>query len=292
MRGAYHLAPDHAVAAAAGLSLGAAVGALVVRPVHLHAGRDHLVLSPPHTITFDESESCALFEAVVDWLAQEPVTLRRLSGSLWELRENTPETTGFSGLVGASSSRAGGRNIDIWLPRGATARVWRRLMNEVQMLWHTHPVNLAREQLGHPPINALWLEGAVPAGLAMPYQRVVSDDPILTALAQASGATVSSPATWRASEASPDDRVLIDAAFWRPQPGADATRAWHEGWEAFEAWLAGSPRALDETGLAGAEIVLTGEATVRRFHVPRRPGWRFWRRPASMGSLLENEASG
>ena len=92
----------------------------------------------------------------------------------------------------------------------------------------------------------------MPAALAKPYQRVVSDDPILTALAQASGATVSSPATWRASEASPDDRVLIDAAFWRPQPGADATRAWHDGWEAFEAWLAGSPRALDETGLAGA----------------------------------------
>ena len=39
-----------------------------------------------------------------------------------------------------------GRDINALLPQGSAARRWRTLMTEVQMLFHAHPVNRAREE--------------------------------------------------------------------------------------------------------------------------------------------------
>jgi hypothetical protein len=52
------------------------------------------------------------------------------------------------------------------LPRGADARHYLKLINEVQMLMHSHPVNLARESDGRLAVNGLWLwgGGTLPAG--------------------------------------------------------------------------------------------------------------------------------
>jgi hypothetical protein len=49
-------------------------------------------------------------------------------------------------------------------PRGEHARTWRRWLSEAQMLLHEHPVNVAREARGQPPVTALWIsEGGVQA---------------------------------------------------------------------------------------------------------------------------------
>lgn len=45
------------------------------------------------------------------------------------------------------------------LPRGADAGPIRRLMTEMQMLLHEHPVNERRQQRGAPAINAVWVCG-------------------------------------------------------------------------------------------------------------------------------------
>jgi glycosyltransferase involved in cell wall biosynthesis len=39
------------------------------------------------------------------------------------------------------------------------AKRWRKLQNEIQMLWHIDPVNEEREQRGMPSINSLWISG-------------------------------------------------------------------------------------------------------------------------------------
>jgi hypothetical protein len=46
-----------------------------------------------------------------------------------------------------------------WWPQEDSLREWRRLLNEIQMVWHDHPVNLARAERGEMPINSLWLFG-------------------------------------------------------------------------------------------------------------------------------------
>lgn len=51
------------------------------------------------------------------------------------------------------------RPIDSGLPRHALARGGRQLINEIQMLWHVHPLNAQRETQGLAPINGLWLSG-------------------------------------------------------------------------------------------------------------------------------------
>ena len=45
------------------------------------------------------------------------------------------------------------------LPRGADARHFLKLINEVQMLMHSHPVNVKRENEGRLAVNGLWLWG-------------------------------------------------------------------------------------------------------------------------------------
>ena len=290
LRQRFSIAMGHTAAAAQALKLGATPGSLIVRPVHLHAGRDHLVLSAPHRLDLSEGESQALFEAAAEWLAEEPVKLRYLSASLWEWVETDPDATRFGQLQAASSSRANGRNIDIWLPRGPTARVWRRLVNEVQMLWHTHPVNLERERLGRSAVNSLWLEGAVSNNLIKAYERVLSDDPIVAGLAEASGATLAPFAACALTEETIAERWLIDAPFWRDSYASCDPDAWSAGWSAFEAWFCDVNRALGTHWLRHAEIVLTGESCHRRFTMPGSIFWRFWRRSVSVSALHEDAA--
>jgi hypothetical protein len=47
-------------------------------------------------------------------------------------------------------------NLTDFMPTGAQALAYRKLQNEIQMLWYTHPVNAARESRRQPPINAFW----------------------------------------------------------------------------------------------------------------------------------------
>ena len=51
------------------------------------------------------------------------------------------------------------RDVRPYLPQGKGAGKWNSLLNEMQMLLHDHPLNVAREQAGELPINSLWLSG-------------------------------------------------------------------------------------------------------------------------------------
>ncbi|NOT67291.1 MAG: hypothetical protein HOP04_02975 [Methylophilaceae bacterium] len=50
-----------------------------------------------------------------------------------------------------------GRDVRPFLPQGVSAMQWNRLLNEVQMLLHVHPLNQAREAEGKPMVNSVWL---------------------------------------------------------------------------------------------------------------------------------------
>jgi hypothetical protein len=80
----------------------------------------------------------------------------------------------------------------------------RRLLSEVQMLLHAHPLNGAREEAGAPVVNAFWLSGC---------------------------------GAWRpdAPNAARLDERLRASAF------ADDAAAWRDGWAALDASLVASP---------------------------------------------------
>ena len=71
----------------------------------------------------------------------------------------------------------GGEPADL-LPAGNEGSVWRRRMNEAQMVLHAHPGNEAREARGELPVNSVWFWGAGELGAAPrapvsrgPYRR-------------------------------------------------------------------------------------------------------------------------
>lgn len=126
----------------------------VLAPTHFHVARDHLVLTDRRQLALNDTTSQTLFDAALPLFTELGYTLRFGDAHHWFLRANS-----WSGLRTCSPDAACGHNIDVWLPRGQGERDWRRLHNEVQMLWHTHEVNEAREHQGERRINALWLWG-------------------------------------------------------------------------------------------------------------------------------------
>ncbi len=134
----------------------------LLQPVHLHIARDHLVLTDPQALHVAEAESRDLFDAMAPLVREAGHELAYGDARHWFLRADQ-----WAGLRTCTPSAASGHNVDIWLPRGNGERDWRRLHNEVQMLWHQHPVNEQRDSRGLPRINALWLWGGSDAGSAL-----------------------------------------------------------------------------------------------------------------------------
>ena len=73
----------------------------------------------------------------------------------WFLR-----ATGWEQLETSTPDVVLGMNLGDAMPAGDEARAFRRLQNEVQMLWFEHPVNTARAARGLAPVNAIWPWGA------------------------------------------------------------------------------------------------------------------------------------
>ena len=130
-----------------------------LQPVHLHATRDHLILMGQNQINLTQSESSALLKAALPFLEED-----FQSSILFESQHHWFIPAGpFASLASYSIDQAHGRNIDWWMPRDTStegiAKRWRKLQNEIQMLWHIGSVNEEREQRGMPSINSLWISG-------------------------------------------------------------------------------------------------------------------------------------
>ena len=148
----------------------------ILQPVHLHIARDHLVLTDPRQLMIDEQSSRAMFESTRSLFEEIGHELRYGDARYWFVRADTWQT-----LRTTTPDAATGHNVDVWLPSGDHAREWRKLHNEIQMLWHTHPLNEAREANGQPRINALWLwGGASPEHSPAKHDTLTIDDSLIS----------------------------------------------------------------------------------------------------------------
>jgi hypothetical protein len=160
-----------------------------IQPVHLHATRDHLVLMHPEHIPLSATESAALLEEAKPLLQDEfKADVIAADPHHWFINP-----AHFASLATHSVDQAHGRNIDWWLPRDSTevgkARAWRKLQNEIQMLWHISPINEARQANGLPAINSIWISGIGSiSDLQAPNElhtasHIITDHPALKGLA-------------------------------------------------------------------------------------------------------------
>lgn len=151
------------------------------------------------------------------------------------------------------------------MPRGRDAPALRRLLTELQMLLHEHPVNVERLRRGLPEINAVWLHGAGAIGELQRY-----------ALPQAFGDDLYLRGIYRLNEgevtAAPVDAQALLA---RLQSRAVAVVAADDVDVLEAAWIAPLARALAAGSLARLEIVIDRwDVTVARHSL-----LKFWRRP-------------
>jgi len=161
-----------------------------LQPVHLHATRDHLVLMGHNQVELSSEESGKLLEAALPLIEEDFQNPILFQGVLnWFIAAGP-----FASLASHSVDQAHGRNIDGGMPRDThaegVARNWRKLQNEIQMLWHIDPVNEIREQRGAPMINSIWISGIgklndvnTPASLKQ-AKTIYGEHPLLAGLSK------------------------------------------------------------------------------------------------------------
>ena len=130
-----------------------------VRLCHWAMGREQASLSDPSLLRISDAESRALMADMAPYFAADGLQLHHLRPGLWLAQGESMD------LPTASLDRVIGRDVDPWLPDGASARLLRRLQGEMQMLLYTHPINEARAGRRELPINSVWFSatGRLPA---------------------------------------------------------------------------------------------------------------------------------
>jgi hypothetical protein len=122
-------------------------------PVPLVAGRDDVTLdSKIGDLSADET--AALLATLNAHFEGDGLAFAAPRPDAWFVRtrfEPRLETTPVSAVVG--------RPIFEYLPQGDDGKLWQRWQNEIQMLLHAHPVNVAREARGARTVTGLWFWG-------------------------------------------------------------------------------------------------------------------------------------
>lgn len=153
-------------------------------PVHLRADQSRLVLFDAPVLLVTAAEATQLVRTFNDHFSARGWQLEATRPDRWYLRmDEAPR------FVTTPLASVAGRDIDPCLPTGEGAREWHAVLNEIQMLFHEHPVNHARSDAGQPAINSIWCwgEGACPRPVPGDWTRVASAEPVAAGLASLAG---------------------------------------------------------------------------------------------------------
>lgn len=151
--------PAFAAAAMRGFGLDPENGTwFIVNPAHVQIARSHSMMADLRHLALSEEEGRALFEAAQPLCEEIGRPLRYGDAQTWFLRADD-----WAHIDTATPDTVVGMDLTDFVPRGPRALAYRKLQNEVQMAWYTHPVNAAREAKRLPAVNAFWLWGAAAA---------------------------------------------------------------------------------------------------------------------------------
>lgn len=150
-------------------------------PVHLRAERDHARLVPAAALDIELAEAHDLLDALNNLVGADGLNFELAEPARWYLT-GMPAHALDTWPVHAVAHR----NVANFMPGQGEAAEWRRLMTEVQMLMHAHPVNVNREQRGRLTINGIWFWGgaACPESASCPAVRLFADDYFSRGLAE------------------------------------------------------------------------------------------------------------
>ncbi len=175
-----------------------------------------------------------------------------------------------------------GADMHVHLPFGADALRWHGVLNEIQMLFYEHEVNLAREQRGVAAVSGVWLWGGgmLPEKILRPYASVAGDSELSHAFAQAAGLPVLMPTVALPEEFAQleGDLLLVCEGLRSALQSADIGK-WRTVVQQFEKNIAAPLLAALAAGqIEQITLDVLSEGASRRFVLPRTALWKFWRR--------------
>jgi hypothetical protein len=247
---------------------GDAAGALWLRadPAWVMADAVTLRLMRCGNVDLLPEESDALVRTLKPLFGDAGFPLEPATAARWYLRG----PPGAQLPTFSSPDAALGDDVGRYLPQGDSARQWRHLLNEAQVVLHNHPVNAARAARGAIPVNSVWIWGGgrLPDWVRTRHTRIASTDDVVRALARLSGTPTSDLVPAAIDEVGEEANVLLDLAALRDM-------------RALGQWL-----DLVDTRLVGKKIgwIRLQFAGGERYLYRRTHRWRFWRRVPSPGA--------
>jgi hypothetical protein len=244
----------------------------IVNPAHIEIARSHLLMADARRLGLVESHSRALFDSAKPYFDDIGNTLLYGDANTWFMRAD-----GWAALDTASPDAATGMNLTDWLPLGERALDYRKLQNEVQMLWHHHPANVEREARGFGAINSFWPWGAATAAdTATPAAMLACAEapPWLAAIAQRHGTTFAQLLADPGQDALFCDGSLAEAALAADWAG------WLQHMQRLDTDIF-TPLlgALAGGGVGKARLVLSHRTALAEITTTPMAQRKFWRRP-------------
>lgn len=251
-------------------------------PVDLRLLRDRVILVPGAALQVRREEAEALCEALNRHFGSR-MQVRVVGADRWVARFEEAID-----IEGEAPVELSGRDVALSRPGGAGATFSHRMLNEAQMVLHSHPVNEAREARGEPAVNSVWLWGGgrLPKVTTERWQSVSADDPLALGLARAASIRHRplgrSAAEWL--ERMPEDgRHLIVLDPLRVPLALGASGEYQEAAAAIERdWAAPLLAALRDGRVGMVSIHVPDAAECATYETIRGDLRRFWRRPKAL----------
>ena len=262
-------------------------------PVHLRYHEELLILADSSSLDITREHAEGLASELNRHFAE--VGRFHVSGAeRWYLQITNHSLLDTCGVPPLSSMA--GRSIDHERPVTAPQKALHKLLTEIQMLLHAHPINQEREAAGQMPINSLWLwgAGALPPRRECDFDGVWSNSALALGLARAAGVPTHaqpSDAATLFEHAAPDTHhcvVLEDLLAPVQYEKRDAYRSALTGLE--ERWFAPLQAALRSGRIERLRIQASTAYALLTWDSTRREQWAFWKRPQSLAATAHDLA--
>lgn len=126
---------------------------MIVEPANLRPDRDRLLISESALLQLNFDEAQQILAKLNQHFVEDDLRFHYIHEELWliEFPYSVDNLTSYPLLDII------GKNINNYLPTGKNQLRLHSLINEIQMLLFTHPINIVREQEGSLAVNSLWL---------------------------------------------------------------------------------------------------------------------------------------
>lgn len=250
----------------------------IVQPAHVEIARSHLSMHDLRSLRLADGHSRALFETAKPVFDEYGHTLVYGDAHTWFMAAGTWTT-----LKTSSPDLVIGQNLTDFFPTGPGASDFRKLQNEVQMLWFEHQANVERESARMAPVNSFWIWAPSGGNTALPATPLFASSyatPWLNAATTCPAPSLPDPFNGNA-----DDSILLRGDLCEPALCGDwntwLARMHHLENKLFTPSLTGLLQGRD----AKVKIVLTHRTGIKEFTTTKWDQRAFWRKPSLDGLL-------